>query len=116
MGTREILDVRLEQVEHNGGNNGSGGDGSWEEVAGRHPRHQAGPRPLQIPHISIFFYLFQFFFNLKKWQEVTHGSKLDLVLLNIPHISILFTFLAALVALHFIPVSKSLDQWVVVSN
>ena len=54
-----------------------------------------------IPHISIFFYLFQFFFNLKKWQEDTHGSKLDLVLLNIPHISILFTFLAALVALHF---------------
>ena len=28
----------------------------------------------------------------RKWQEDTHGTKLDLVLFNIPHLSILFTF------------------------
>ena len=44
----------LEQVEqsweHNGGNNGAGGDGSWEEVAGRHPRStRAGLCPLKHP-------------------------------------------------------------------
>ena len=55
VGTTEILDVRLEQVElHNaGGNNGAGGDGSWEEVGGRHPR-QAGP---QIPHLFSYFHV-----------------------------------------------------------
>ena len=36
--------------EHNGGNNGAGGDGSWEEVAGRPPRStRAGLCPLKHP-------------------------------------------------------------------
>ena len=72
MGTREILDVRLEQVEHNGGNNGSGGDGSWEEVAGRHPRHQAGPRPLQH---SRHFSSCTFFWILSLMEKLTLYKK-----------------------------------------
>ena len=83
-----------------------GGDGSWEEVAGRHPR-QAGPRPPRIPHpFYIFFCILHFcisklksgrktstggwtlsssnstpflYFFCKKLQEDTYSCLLDLV-------------------------------------